>query len=88
MRCRLSQIKAGAPLCQLALIEHVRWRTGAVEEHDVAVLLALGEEVVNHRAQRRQANATRDQHHIFTGTAFHRPVAAKRTPQAEGIAPL
>src|SRR5216683_3693604 len=71
------QVEASSPVFEVAPVEDVRWRAGAVEQRDLAVLLTLGGDLIQSRAQRRQPDASGYDYHVLPLRVLDRPVTAE-----------
>ena len=61
---------------------------GAVQEHEPPVAVAVGEDLVDGRAQRGQPDAASDDHHVAAFGLPYRPVRAVRPSHADQLAGL
>ena len=67
-------------------VQQLRRRAAAVADDHALVLVAVREQVVDRRAQRRQTEAAGHDHHIAGDRLGQRPRAAERPAQTDQVA--
>ncbi len=79
-------VPARGPAADLLAVEVVGRGAGAVVEPDVVELVALGEQPVDERPQRREADAAGGDDHVVAHRPLDRPRRPERTPDADLVA--
>ena len=77
------QVESRAPALQFLAEEDVLRGPGAVQQHDLPYFVAVREQVVERRAQRRQADAAGDDHDVVPSASSTGQRRAEGTAHAE-----
>src|SRR5579883_1477850 len=79
------KVSTRAPAFQFAPIEQIGRSPRAIEQHHPAIVLALRQDLIDGRAERRQPKPSGHNDYIASSSLLNGPVAAKRPPHPKDI---